>query len=540
NGTLNISNGAHVDAPSLKITTNGFSLQNRSVLNITGKDSVLNVRTSVLDRGGQFTVLNGSTVNVDDGALLAIDRNFDLQAGAKLLIQNGATVNDSITSASGSMLNGDVIVSTGGSLNGPHFTFTRSITIGAPGSDLPVAPGYINNDIVLINGSLSFNHNAKDYVFNNAISAPETSDRNLVNVVSGTTILNAVNNFKGNTLVNGGELIAGVDGAFSPQSTYKVNDNAILSLNGTRQTLSSLSNRGTVIIGGATPGGVLNLTGDYEGNNGLLIFSTKLGEDNSVTDKMNVQGNTSGTSRVKVENIGGAGNETINGIELISVGGVSAGQFLQEGRIVAGAYDYSLVRGKDGKNQNWYLTSEASVIDPGPDPENPDPGNPDPGNPDPGNPDPGNPDPGNPDPENPDPANPDPGTPPGIRPVKVIRPEAGAYLSNLRTARTMFDAPLNVRSGETHYVDSFTGEKKVSSLWLIQRGGHNRSSSGSGQLKTQSNRYTALIGGNIASGLTGSDGKWQAGILAGYGNSQGNTVSEFTEFNAKHNVEGYT
>ncbi len=36
-----------------------------------------------------------------------------------------------------------------------------------------------------------------------------------------------------------------------------------------------------------------------------------------------------------------AARKTLNGIEVVSVGGNSAGEFTQKGRIVAGAYDYT-------------------------------------------------------------------------------------------------------------------------------------------------------------------------------------------------------
>ncbi|EMK7712822.1 autotransporter outer membrane beta-barrel domain-containing protein, partial [Yersinia enterocolitica] len=67
--------------------------------------------------------------------------------------------------------------------------------------------------------------------------------------------------------------------------------------------------------------------------------------DASVTDKLVVNGNTAGTTHVAVTNLGGSGATTLNGIELIKVNGLSDGEFIKQGRIVAGAYDYSLARG---------------------------------------------------------------------------------------------------------------------------------------------------------------------------------------------------
>ncbi|MCV5697195.1 autotransporter outer membrane beta-barrel domain-containing protein, partial [Escherichia coli] len=71
-----------------------------------------------------------------------------------------------------------------------------------------------------------------------------------------------------------------------------------------------------------------------------------------------INGNTSGTTRVKVTNAGGSGAYTLNGIEIISVEGESNGEFIKDSRIFAGAYEYSLTRGNtEATNKNWYLTN---------------------------------------------------------------------------------------------------------------------------------------------------------------------------------------
>lgn len=106
----------------------------------------------------------------------------------------------------------------------------------------------------------------------------------------------------------------------------------------------NLENGGTVQMNseGGKPGNVLTVNGNYTGNNGLMTFNATLGGDNSPTDKMNVKGDTQGNTRVRVDNIGGVGAQTVNGIELIEVGGNSAGNFaLTTGTVEAGAYVYT-------------------------------------------------------------------------------------------------------------------------------------------------------------------------------------------------------
>ncbi|EIW9484864.1 HipA domain-containing protein [Escherichia coli] len=80
----------------------------------------------------------------------------------------------------------------------------------------------------------------------------------------------------------------------------------------------NLENGGTVQMNseGGKPGNVLTVNGNYTGNNGLMTFNATLGGDNSPTDKMNVKGDTQGNTRVRVDNIGGVGAQTVNGIEL--------------------------------------------------------------------------------------------------------------------------------------------------------------------------------------------------------------------------------
>ncbi|EFI1189063.1 autotransporter outer membrane beta-barrel domain-containing protein [Escherichia coli] len=124
---------------------------------------------------------------------------------------------------------------------------------------------------------------------------------------------------------------------------------------------------------GGKPGNVLTVNGNYTGNNGLMTFNATLGGDNSPTDKMNVKGDTQGNTRVRVDNIGGVGAQTVNGIELIEVGGNSAGNFaLTTGTVEAGAYVYTLAKGKGNDEKNWYLTSKWDGVTPAdtPDPIN--------------------------------------------------------------------------------------------------------------------------------------------------------------------------
>ena len=108
------------------------------------------------------------------------------------------------------------------------------------------------------------------------------------------------------------------------------------------------------------PGNVLTVNGDYAGANGLVHIHTALGNDASATDKLVVNGDTSGTTSLQVTNAGGTGAATVNGIQVVQVAGTSsAGNFALASPVQAGAYEYGLHRGgrTDGDVNSFYLSS---------------------------------------------------------------------------------------------------------------------------------------------------------------------------------------
>ena len=278
----------------------------------------------------------------------------------------------------------------------------------------------------------------------------------------------------------------------------------------------NLTNVGTVLIGqsGGSAGNTLHVSGDYVGNNGTLNLNTVLGDDNSATDRMVIGGSTSGNTNVSITNAGGSGASTLHGIELITVGGKSDGEFTQSGRIVAGAYDYRLTRGQGSNAANWYLVSrDTTLVTPDPEPE-----------------------PGT-DPDTGSGTDPDTGSQPK---PDWIRPEASLYGVNMAAANTLFTHRLHDRLGETHYVDALTGEKKVTSMWLRNVGGHTRSKDSSGQMNTQSNRYVMQMGGDIAQWSSNGDNRYHLGVMAGYANQKSNARNHLNGNKADSSINGYS
>ncbi|MDD2135032.1 autotransporter outer membrane beta-barrel domain-containing protein [Pseudomonas kurunegalensis] len=122
--------------------------------------------------------------------------------------------------------------------------------------------------------------------------------------------------------------------------------------------------------------GRLTINGNYEGDNGLLRVNSVLAGDDAASDRLVVsRGTINGSTRLQVNNLGGAGAVTSrNGIQVVEArdGATStATAFVQTQRLSAGAYDYRLFKGgvTAGSENSWYLRS--TVVAPTNVPEEP-------------------------------------------------------------------------------------------------------------------------------------------------------------------------
>ncbi|WP_283150290.1 autotransporter outer membrane beta-barrel domain-containing protein [Silvimonas soli] len=332
-------------------------------------------------------------------------------------------------------------------------------------------------------------------------------DWNLVNAVDGagtvvkngaaTLSVNTAQAWTGNTEVNAGTLFVGSTGQLA---SANVNVAPSAALGGYGTVNGSVNNRGAVLVGSAAqaggplgafniggdlhnagtvmlagadgqPGNTLKIAGNYAGQPGsMLVFNTVLGDDNSATDRMEVTGNTSGSSRVQVRNANGAGALTSRGIELIQVDGQSDGQFALQGRAVAGAYEYKLYKGStDIADGNWYLRSQKdlSLVDePDPEIERGQPGHP---------------------------VVTDLGAPAVVTPV--YRPEPGAYLANQSMVKGWQMQTLRDRVGES-YFDQNAAEPR--GAWARVTGDRTDSTAGHGELSQSGSQYLLQAGGEFA------------------------------------------
>lgn len=212
-------------------------------------------------------------------------------------------------------------------------------------------------------GRINFNHTdaSGNYLFATPITGPGTVETN----ASGITILNGNNTYSGNTHINAGVLRAGATNGLSPSSDYLVASGGTLDSSTYSPILKSLDNRGTVTMAAGSTSNVLTITQNYTGSGGVIAMNTALGADNAATEKLVVQGDTSGNTTLNISNLGGAGAQTTgDGILVVQVDGASNGTFSlpAPGHVVAGGFRYALAK----VGNHWYLQSDVHAEASGP------------------------------------------------------------------------------------------------------------------------------------------------------------------------------
>lgn len=228
----------------------------------------------------------------------------------------------------------------------------------------------------------------------------------------------------------------------------------------------------------------------YVGNNGTLTLHSPVTDGRLLSDKLIISGNSHGNTNIAINNIGGIAANRLNNLELIHVDGMSNAVFNQTARIVAGGYDYSVVRGQGHERGNWYLSNQSAHST--------------------------------------------------AKSFPVIRPEAASYIANLSVANNLFASSMNNRPSETEYIDSFTGEKKRTRLWLQQSGQHQRWRDNSSQLKNQTNTTVTQLGGDIFRWSINNRERLHVGLTIGQGTGRSNSHSSVTNYHAKSVVSGYS
>ncbi|EHW8657707.1 fibronectin-binding autotransporter adhesin ShdA [Salmonella enterica subsp. enterica serovar Duisburg] len=322
----------------------------------------------------------------------------------------------------------------------------------------------------------------------------EVGSQQAVNVASDATFVGSNGTTVNGKVTNEGTLVFG-----DSEET-----GAIFTLNG------DLINMGTLTSGSSasTPGNTLYVDGDYTGNGGSLYLNTVLGDDDSVTDKLVITGDASGTTDLYINGIGD-GAQTTNGIEVVDVGGVSTSDaFVLKNEVNASLYTYRLYWNES--DNDWYLASKAQSDDDdsGGDDTPPDDGD----------------DGGN-------------VTPPddGGDVAPQYRADIGAYMGNQWMARNLQMQTLYDREGSQY-------RNADGSVWARFKAGKAESEAVSGNIDMDSNYSQFQLGGDILAWGNGQQSV-TVGVMASYINADtdgtGNRGADGSQFTSSGNVDGY-
>ena len=373
------------------------------------------------------------------------------------------------------------------------------------------------------NGEFTVNNHLDDVT--NTLASTNSSGwdgKSLTKLGDGTLILSAANTYSGDTHVKEGTLWLENSGIIgSAGSKQKINIASAARFGGSGIVNGNVFNSGNLAMSkSGEVGNNLTINGDYTGNNGNLFFNTRLGGDNSLTDKLTISGDSNGNSTVYITNVDGKGELTNKGIELIDISGNSTGVFTQGNQVQIGLYEYRLYK----DTGDWYLRSQSNApVDPKPDDGNN-------GNVDPVKPDDGNN--GNIDPVKPDEGNHGDTIPSGSH---QYRADIGAYLGNQWIVRNLQMQTLYDREGSQ--LRTANGN-----MWMRFKAGRADSQAVSGNVDINNNYSQIQIGGDILAWDNGEQ-SLVTGIMGSYINadtdSTGNRGMDGSQLSASGNVSGY-
>ncbi|WP_368046085.1 autotransporter outer membrane beta-barrel domain-containing protein [Rhizobium sp. CBN3] len=377
-GTVTVQGGAN---PALNAVVNNAAG--------TGTASIAMSGGTVTNRGsgdglfannkgtGTYDIsVTGGTVTGGSGTGAAI--HAAAASGGTIDIGSGATVNAGASGIALSQTGGAATITTAGTVNG-------NVNLSAAGNTLSITGGTIGGNISGGgNTALSFDLGTGSFTYDSAYAIGGMGSvamnsglaeidgglaTNTLAVNGGSLILNGVGTAAGGATVSGGTFVVGDAAHASATLTGSLDVLAGGRLQGFGTIIGDVGNAGIIAPGNSI--GTLTVSGNYTGNGGTLEIETALGDDASATDRLVVTGNTSGSTNVKVVNVGGGGAQTVEGIKIVDVGGTSTGTFSLLGdyvfqgdqAVVAGAYAYRLYKNgiSTPSDGDWYLRSHLTT-----------------------------------------------------------------------------------------------------------------------------------------------------------------------------------
>lgn len=470
---------------------------------LTGNVDVIGSDDSIKVNTGKLT-LAGDVKNSAGNTLIANDATLQLGDGTKTGSMTGAITN-----------NGTFIFN-----QGSESTFTSDIT--GTGSVIKT-----DANILTLTGNNSYTGNtllsSGTTLVAEGATLGSTGNTATLTVDDGATFASAgiVNN---NIDILSGGVLASWNAVAGNNATTSPTANTI---NG------NVTNSGTLQISGLNNyvGNDFTINGGYTGVSGSrIVMNSILGDDSSRTDHLTITGNSAGASGIQLSNIGGLGAQTVNGIEIINVGGNSEAAFTLAKPAVVGAWEYNLNQKSDG---NWYLESKTPPSDDnndnggdGGDGDNGgNGGNGDNGGSGDNGGNGGNGDNGNNGGNN----NNGGGNTPDV--PEVMAPEVGAYLGNYLAAQDMFlhkrddRDQLTLRNGEDL------------NTWMYVKGRYHDNDIAGGKVNYDTTQFVMQVGSDFISKQM-DQGVLHAGMMFGAGQAKTDATARYNTRSAQGKVDG--
>ena len=310
------------------------------------------------DSSGWAVVLDGGatqTAKVTLNNTGTIVGNIWTESGNDQVTQTAGSISGDISLGAGS----DALIASGGALIGSTYMGSGDDVASLTGTvDVTAAPqfdGGAGLDTLNIDG-------LKIKGFTAASNDSTGNDLNKGNNLTQWETINLNNAAK---LTLAGDLFTGAN-----VGTLNINSASTLDLTQTTPTAFSVygdvNNGGIVDMLNNSVGTMTTITGNYAGVAGsTLKMDTVLGNDASATDKLIINGNTTGTTSLSVNNVGGTGAQTVEGIQVVQVDGASSGTFALTSPVQAGSYEYQLFQGGTSTptDGDWYLRSHLTTVD---------------------------------------------------------------------------------------------------------------------------------------------------------------------------------
>lgn len=157
-------------------------------------------------------------------------------------------------------------------------------------------------------------------------------------------------------------------------SNLTLSDSSLWNMSGSSRLTRLVNDTSSIVF--SSPDNPVNasdyktmIVNNYVGNDGHITLNTRLGQSDSLSDTLVIDGgHASGKTYLLINNVGGLGALTtgdgINIIDTVNGGTTDKEAFVLGSRVAAGAYEYSLYRGGQANADSWFLRSATETYRP--------------------------------------------------------------------------------------------------------------------------------------------------------------------------------